>query len=99
MRMPTTNHTASVTTRIPTFSSSSTPSKLFETAIDESKTKSTTAMMSSKIRMDVAPLTNRSLPSPASSIAFMTMVVEDIQSMAARKIEFMLSSSANRPTP
>ena len=99
MRIPTTNHTTSVTARTPTFFTSSTPSKLFLTAILESSTKSTTATISSRMRILVAPLTKRALLSPASSMAFITIVVLDIHNIAARKSEFMLSSSAKRPTP
>ena len=58
-----------------------------------------TSTMSSKIRILVAPFTKRALLSPASSMAFITMVVLDIQSIAARKREFILSNSEKRPTP
>ena len=98
-RIPHTNHTTSVTASIITFFSSSPPSKLFFTAILDNSTNSTTATMSSKIRILVAPFTKRALLRPASSMAFITMVVLDIQSIAARKREFILSSSEKRPTP
>ena len=99
MRIPQMNHTTNVAANTPTFFSSSTPSKLFFTAILDSSTNSTTATISSKIRILVAPFTNRALLSPASSIAFITIVVLDIQSIAAKKSEFMLSNNAKRPTP
>ena len=99
INIPQTNHTANVNTSTPTFFSSSTPSKLFLTATLDRSTRSTTAIISSKIRILVAPFTNRALPNPASSMAFITIVVLDIHSMAARKREFIVSSSANLPTP
>ena len=97
--IPTMNHITSVAASTPIVLSITTASKLLLVAILDSSTISTTAMISSRINMLVAPCTNRSLLHPASSTAFITIVVLDIHSIAARNIEFMLSKPDTRPTP
>ena len=99
IRIPTMNHTTSVMASTPTFLINSTPSNWCLIAILDSKTIRTTATTSSIIRILVAPFTKRSLLKPASSTAFITIVVLDIQSIPAKNSEFSMSISAHCPTP
>ena len=98
-RIPTTNQTTNVIANTPTFLINSTPSNWCLIAILDSKTIRTTATTSSIIRILVAPFTKRSLLKPASSTAFITIVVLDIQSIPAKNSEFSMSISAHCPTP
>ena len=80
------------------FISSSSPSNERLTASVESSTSMSTAKMSSTIRIPKTTPVNCRLRSPISSKALKMIVVDDMESMAPRKMQFIRSSPRAEPT-
>ena len=79
-------------------SNNSCPSKVWLTANVESSTSISTAKMSSTIRIPNTTPANCLLRNPISSKALKIIVVDDIESIAPRKIQFIRSNPIAVPT-